>query len=133
MQLHNVTFLGSQTQTQVREVLARSRLFLSTSVEEGTPTAMLEALATGLPVVMTPSNDYGWIIDNANGLVTKDWSIDEVVESLERVLTDFRLQSPSVRATNLARMRSISWAANSAKVTQTMLDCAEHPTRKVSR
>ncbi len=130
LQLQNVTFLGTQTPRQVREVLARSKLFLSTSVEEGTPTAMLEALAAGLPVVMTPSNDYSWIIDDANGLVTKDWSVDEVVRSFERILTDLQYLSPTVLEANHARMKSISWAANAAKVTRTMLDCAEHAARK---
>jgi len=49
----DVTFLGSLPPAGVRAQLATSSLFILPSHEEGQPIAILEAMAAGLPVVVT--------------------------------------------------------------------------------
>ncbi len=46
-----VTFHGGST--QVREFLKKARVFALSSIDEGTPNAILEAMAMGLPIVST--------------------------------------------------------------------------------
>jgi glycosyltransferase involved in cell wall biosynthesis len=49
----HVSFLGVQSPLQIADALRGSHLFLLASAYEGMPVAVLEALATGLPVVST--------------------------------------------------------------------------------
>lgn len=128
LMLQNVTFFGRLAPEQVRNVLLGARLFLSTSVEEGTPTSVLEAMAVGLPVVVTPSNDYDWIIEpGINGTITSGWSVDEIVASIDQALNNDALWLPSVVESNRVKLQSITWDANAAKVTQIMQHCAQAP------
>ncbi len=47
----NITFHGASN--QVKELLQQARIFALSSIDEGTPNAILEAMACGLPIVST--------------------------------------------------------------------------------
>ncbi|MDB5331875.1 MAG: glycosyltransferase [Phycisphaerales bacterium] len=49
----NVKFLGYQSQTQVRQLLAETDVFVMASFAEGVPVVLMEAMAAGVPVVAT--------------------------------------------------------------------------------
>ncbi len=69
------------------QLMRRSNTYLTLSYQEGGPYPVLEALASGTPVVSTP---VGWapeIINLSNGvLVNHDSSIQEITEALEKCL-----------------------------------------------
>lgn len=58
---NKVTFLGMRT--DIPEILRALDLFVSTSINEGTPNAMLEAMAMALPVIATPVGGVTDLID----------------------------------------------------------------------
>jgi glycosyltransferase involved in cell wall biosynthesis len=49
----SVHFLGYQSQQQVRDLLARTDVFVMASFAEGVPVVLMEAMAAGVPVVAT--------------------------------------------------------------------------------
>lgn len=86
--INNVSFLGRLEPESLCKVLMASKVFLSTSIAEGTPTAILEAMATGRPILSTPSNDYTNLIkQKVNGYIV-DYSAENIVDTLKKILED---------------------------------------------
>lgn len=120
--LGNVALLGSRPPAEVAQALARSRAFLSTSRTEGTPTAALEAMAVGLPVVLTPSNRYDWLVaPGVNGWVTQGSDPEEIVARLDDVLADEDRRRAMGEA-NRRKLRAHGWDASAARVSALMRD-----------
>lgn len=123
--LNNVHFRGAVSLDEVRSALGSARLFLNTSMTEGSPTAALEAMACGLPVVLTPGNDYSAIVDQGiNGRVTGSWSADELVRAIDEFLYNpglLKAAGDTARRTAKAH----SWDSNARIVTEAMIAAVE--------
>ena len=66
--VHDVTFLGLRV--DVADILASSDVFLFTSLHEGFPNALLEAMASGLPAISTNFPcAHEFIDDGENGTI----------------------------------------------------------------
>lgn len=84
-----VTFHGVLDETELAELLRASDVFLLTSLWEGIPRGVIEALATGLPVVATDCGDVKQLLPPSAGAVVageeRDLA-DAVGETLQREL-----------------------------------------------
>ncbi len=58
----NVTFLGFQSNPY--KILHDSKLMIMTSLWEGTPMCVLEAMSLGVPVVSTPTDGVKVVVEN---------------------------------------------------------------------
>lgn len=88
-----VTFLGWMTNEEVKEKMQESDIFLLPSVtasngdEEGTPTVLLEAQATGLPVVSTYHAGIPEIVqDGETGLLAQERDVKNLSYNIRRLL-----------------------------------------------
>ena len=119
--LHNVQFRGALSLEEVRSVMQSARLFINTSVTEGSPTAALEAMACGLPVVMTPGNDYSDFVDQGvNGWITGDWDVGEIVNAIDLFLANpARLRTAGQEARRTAQRHR--WREKARIVTSEMM------------
>jgi glycosyltransferase involved in cell wall biosynthesis len=76
-------------QEAVETLYRRSRIFVLPSADEGLPIAMLEAMASGLPPVVSGVGEVsGFISDGNTGLVFPSGDIAALVERLELLLGD---------------------------------------------
>ena len=57
--------LRGMTREQVPDLMAAADVMVLTSTQEGTPVAVMEALACGLPIVATPVGDVATMLDGA--------------------------------------------------------------------
>lgn len=85
--------LGSLDADQVRERLRRADVFVLPSHWEGQPIAILEAMATGLPVLVTAVGANPDVVrDGVDGLVVPPHDPTALAEALDRLLTDAPLR-----------------------------------------
>ena len=88
---HNVMFTGSRR--DIPEILKASDVFLLPSRSEGTPAALIEAMASGLPCVATATGGIPEVIEHGkNGFVFERENADDLAEKMLCILSDPELQ-----------------------------------------
>jgi glycosyltransferase involved in cell wall biosynthesis len=84
-----VRFVGAVAYSRVPAMLSAGDIFLSPSVDEGMPRAVLEALSMGLPVVVTDVGGNGEILQSADcGYLVPSRDVDAIAAALEKLLAD---------------------------------------------
>jgi L-malate glycosyltransferase len=88
-----VDFLGSLDETRVRELLNRADIACLPSQSEGMAGTVLEAMATGLPVLGTDVNGIRELVtDGETGVLVPPGRPDLLAEALSRLLADPELR-----------------------------------------
>lgn len=83
----NISLLGNRR--DIPELLHRADVFVLSSDYEGLPIALLEAMMTGLPVVVTDVGGCRDVVESCNaGLVVPPGSADALARALECMITD---------------------------------------------
>lgn len=84
-----VIFLGRIPREETASYYQEASLFVLPSLNEGMSNAMLEALATGLPIVATPTGGTAeLVVEGKNGMVVGERSVTALVEAIEFFLKD---------------------------------------------
>jgi len=84
-----VHFLGWQDRTQLPALLAESNLFVYPSRHEGMPNAVLEAMASGLPVIATAiAGNEELVQDGRTGLLVPPDDVSALAAALADLLPD---------------------------------------------
>jgi glycosyltransferase involved in cell wall biosynthesis len=83
-----VHFLGVRPPLEIAEILRAADLYVLCSAYEGMPIAMLEALATGLPVVSTDVGEVRLVVrDGINGQISSAREPNSFADAILRVLS----------------------------------------------
>ncbi len=93
LQLENQVFLRGET-PDISTKMAESSLIVSTSVTEGMPLVLLEALSAGLPIV-TFNYMYGAdeiVTEGENGFIVEEDDLNALAERIGRLITDENLR-----------------------------------------
>lgn len=99
-----VTFLGSRD--DVFEILPLFDLFCLSSVFEGFPISLVEAMATGLPCVATRVGGIPEIlIDEQNGLLVQPGAPDQLRAAINRLIDDPELADRCAKEARLSGER----------------------------
>lgn len=87
-----VRFLGALPRESVREVLGRAHILIAPSVtavdgdKEGTPVAIMEAMASGMPVVSTRHSGIPEVVeDGVSGLLVPERDADALARAIRAV------------------------------------------------
>lgn len=118
--LLNVTFKGQLAPAEVADSLRRARIFLLTSFAEGTPTALLEAMACGLAIVTSRSNNYDdFLKPGQNGYVIDGFQAKDYVLKIHELLDDSNLLEEISRQ-NSEQAMNYGWPAVAKQITEWM-------------
>lgn len=92
--LHDrVRLTGALNQAQVRDELARADVFVLPSLAEGIPVVLMEAMASGVPVLSCPVNGIPELIeDGCNGLLARPGDVAALALGLRRLIEDAALR-----------------------------------------
>jgi len=102
-----VTLMGRREASEMPEIYRQHDMFVSASMQEGMSNAMLEAMASGLPIVTTRCEGVDELIGE-NGLVVKDPRPEALAATVRRLADDPALrQAMSVAARKKAE--SFGW------------------------
>ncbi len=108
-----VHFAGWLDKTKLAEHLNAADIYISTSLSDGTSCSLLEAMACGLPVVVTdvPSN-FEWVEDRVNGYVVPKKDEKPLVGAIINLLENTELQREmGERNLQIAKKRA-DWEKN---------------------
>lgn len=81
-----IRLLGARS--DVPELLAAADIYVSSSIWEGLPMAVLEAMMAGLPIVATAVGDIPRVVTDATGIVVPPGQPEVLAEALGRLLND---------------------------------------------
>lgn len=110
----NVTLTGVLPHSEITKLLNESRVFVLSSVSEGLPRALLEAMACGTPVVVTDVGDCALAAKDA-GVVVAPRDSEALANAVLRILDDASLwRSASRRGRKKAEQ--YTWEARSKTV-----------------
>ena len=121
MQLQNVRFVGAKNAEEVRQLMHKSSVFLYASLWEGTPTAIMEAMACGLPVVSSNAGGVESIIkDDINGFVIRNDYTNALAyaDALQKIIGKELLESMS--SANQLQAEKFKWQYVANRITSIM-------------
>nr|WP_319423438.1 glycosyltransferase family 4 protein [Pleurocapsa sp. FMAR1] len=81
-----VTMLGSVDRQKLATLYRISSAFILTSIYEGLPLAVLEALACGIPIVTTKAGDTPNFLTANSGVVTHDRTPEAIANAIQKIL-----------------------------------------------
>jgi len=107
-----IEFLGSMDHKEIPALLSKADLFVLPSFNEGMSNAALEALAAGLPVILTDVGGSVELIEN-NGWIIDPHSVDQLRTSLKDAIAKKEsLKDLGIQSKRIAQRMSWSNVAN---------------------
>lgn len=105
-QIANLAFCGRVPHEQVPELLSAADCFVLPSDVEGSSNATLEAMACGLPVVVSDAAFNDDLVDGTNGLRVPPTEVTALLHAIRRLREDRALRN-SLATRALERARSL--------------------------
>lgn len=108
---NRIRFLGWLTPDRLKEQYAAANLFLFPSRHEGMPNAVLEAMASGLPVVATKiAGNEELVVNGETGALVPAEDVESLRESLRPLLVHAQMRERMGRAARQRVESSFSWS-----------------------
>ncbi len=105
----HVVFTGGVDNSEIPVYMSAADILVNTSLSEGFPVAVLEAMSSGLPVVAPRICGLPEIVtDGINGLLTMPDDYKSTAEAIERILNDKQL-AIKMSSENRNKARQYTW------------------------
>ena len=122
-----IRFLGWLSQEQLKEQYAAANLFLFPSRHEGMPNAVLEAMASGLPVVATKiAGNEELVVDGETGRLFSTEDAGSLRESLRPFLVNAKMREQMGRAARQRVERLFTWTRVAEQYEDILRKSGEH-------
>lgn len=107
--LSNISFFGELPQEKTLELVSSSEIFLSTSKDEGLPTAVVEAMALGKCIIATAVGGVPEIIkDGKNGVLVPPSAPNKLAQAIIELLSNSEMRGELSKAA-VKDIEGFSW------------------------
>jgi glycosyltransferase involved in cell wall biosynthesis len=115
--IDRVTFAGQVSQTDLPRYYQIADLFISSSHVDGSSVSLMEALACGLPCLVSdiPANKE-WVTDGFNGWLFPDGNADALAAKIRQAIADRQALSQVGREGRRTAEEKADWKKNFAKL-----------------
>lgn len=103
-----IKLTGRMDSKKMPEVYRQNDIFISASMQEGMSNAMLEAMASGLPIVTTRCEGLAELIDG-NGIIVKQDNIDDIIKAVKQLIDNSELRKQMSTAAR-KQAEKFNWA-----------------------
>ena len=115
-----VIFLGFRTDT--KELMKIADAFLFTTLQEGLPRSMMEAMASGLPCIASKiRGNVDLIQDGVGGFLCDATNVDEFTMAIQRIIADAELRS-RMSKNNLERIKDFDISVVEKEIRQIYIE-----------
>jgi glycosyltransferase involved in cell wall biosynthesis len=105
-----ITFTGGVSNEDLRHLYSNAKFFVLPSISEGMPLTVLEAMASGIPVVANNINGIPDIVqDGYNGLLAEPRDIDSFMNAQQILLKDAMLRKKMGQRARETVEKNYSW------------------------
>ena len=105
----SVAFMGRVPAERMPQLYRDNHIFVMSSAHEGMSNAMLEAMASGLPIITTRCEGAEELIEN-NGIVVEDPHVEAIAEAVKE-LADNRQEYKLMSIAARKRAERFSWSS----------------------
>jgi glycosyltransferase involved in cell wall biosynthesis len=113
--IENTKFIQSQPQSKLSELYQLSDIFCLPSINEGFPLTILEAIASGLPIITTNHEGYDKYLDKKNTILINP-TIGNIKKSIKKLLKDRNKLSSMREYSHSEAIKRFSWKKNVDKL-----------------
>ena len=124
--------VGHQTRPALAAMYREADVFVFPTLIEGMPLVVLEAMACGLPVIVTANGPGDIVRDGIDGFVIPERNSDAVSDRLEALYRDRDMRIEMGRRAAL-RAQEYSWSAYSARARQVLSQLVGAPNTSAIR
>jgi glycosyltransferase involved in cell wall biosynthesis len=124
---NQVKFLGNVPNQVLPAFLNAGDVYVSTSFSDGSSASLMEAMACGLPVVVSriPANEE-WVVHGENGFLVKPGDSVTLADCLVKALQDERLRLLMGEANLEVAKKRADWRVNSLVLEKSVSDLLAH-------
>lgn len=88
-----VFFHGWLDNTQKKDLLSKTDVFIHPSISESFGISILEAMDYGLPIITTKVGGIPDLVaDGVNGIIVEPGEVDDIANAMERLMNDYELR-----------------------------------------
>ena len=119
----HINFIGQVPNEEVREYMAASNVFILPSLSEGFPVTVVEAMASGLPIVATNVRGLPEIVkDGENGFLVEPKNLEEIADKVLLLLKNEELRK-RISKRNKEEVKKYSWKNIVEKLEDVYYEC----------
>jgi glycosyltransferase involved in cell wall biosynthesis len=124
-----ITFAGWQRRAEIAERYRAADVFVFPSRDEGMPNVVLEAMASGLPIVATAiAGNEELVRDGENGFLIRPDDAAALAAALGRILADNARREAMGRASRARIEAEYTWPRAAASYLRWLAERVERPT-----
>ncbi len=122
-----VTVLGRRSAAEMPDVYRAADVFVLPSESEGFPMSAMEAMATGLPVVLADDPGYGVYDFDDTRIALVDRSVRDIDDALETICRDEHLRIAMGEYSREFAVDRLTWLAHGRRLSTIYSDVRDRP------